>query len=111
MWDKVKNRIYQRMYRKFHGKNFPKSEFEKAVSLERMKIRMKALEEPFIKKNPKKRVVYVDVSPRRELGVLQDLFQNPNEIPQSKREQLDDFMRQPKSYRAIMAKIKELEQR
>lgn len=110
-FDKISMRVYQRLYRKYRGKNFPHALFQKEVSLERMREKMKQLSvDPLKPRKREQTFRYVDVTPHKNEGVLSDFFVNPNEIPKSKTEELNEFMNQPRTYEDIMKKIKEIDE-
>lgn len=115
VWDKVKNRIYQRMYRQYRGKNFPHALFQKQVSLERMKEKMMQLSVDPLKSRQKTKQTYkgVNVSPQKRERVLEDFFVDPSTIPKSKREQLDEFLDEHHGqvdYVTLMRKMREIDE-
>lgn len=100
-----------KMYRKFHG-SFPKAMLDKCIVEEKMKEKMIELSHDPLKSKRKRKQIFkgVDVTPYKNEGVLSDFFVNPNEIPQSKKEALSEFMKVPRSYESIIQKLRELDE-
>ena len=114
-FDKISNRVYQRLYRKYRGKNFPHALFEREVSKERMQEKMKELSVDPLKSKRKTKQTYkgVNVSPQKRERVLEDFFVDPNEIPKTKSEQLDEFLDEHHGqvdYVTLMRKMREIDE-
>lgn len=116
VWDKVSNTVYQRLYRKYRGKNFPKAEFQKEVAKERMREKMKELAEDPFKSRQKTKPTFkiVDITPIKNEGLLRDFFVDPSTIPKTPKEKLDSFMEKHShgvDYETLMKKLRELDEK
>ena len=113
-FDKIANRVYHRLHRKYRGKNFPQAEFERELIMERFREQRREVSLDPSKTQGKRKQIFkfVDVTPQKRERVLEDFFVDPSKIPKSKRQKLDEAMKKSGSglpYSELMKILEEEE--